>query len=84
MAQGRNSNRNYTGRSVLARDNPKNNDSPLYLALTRLFSGPLANYRQQAQLRFKRRDLDRFNLLQLQVKASKRKAIIRLKPSKVI
>jgi hypothetical protein len=40
--------------------NPKNRQSPLFLALTRLFSGPITNYRQQAQIRFKRRDLDRF------------------------
>jgi len=74
MAQGRNSNRNYTGRSVLARDNPKNNDSPLYLALTRLFSGPLANYRQQAQLRFKRRDLDRFKFTSASGKSFQKKS----------
>lgn len=42
------------------KNNPKNKESPLYTALTRLFSGPVVNYRQQAQIRFKRRDLDRF------------------------
>jgi hypothetical protein len=41
-------------------DNTRNKNSPLYVALTRLFSGPLASYREQSQIRFKRRDLDRF------------------------
>jgi hypothetical protein len=40
--------------------NPRNNDSPLYTGLTRLFSGPLSSFRDQSQVRFKRRDLDRY------------------------
>jgi hypothetical protein len=40
--------------------NPRNNESPLYVGLTRLFSGPLSNFRSTSQLRYKRRDLDRF------------------------
>jgi hypothetical protein len=41
--------------------NIKNPESPLFKSLTRLFSGPLVNFRQQAQLRFRRRDLNKFN-----------------------
>lgn len=44
----------------LSEKNPRNKESPLYVALTRLFSGPLASYREQSQIRYKRRDLDRF------------------------
>jgi hypothetical protein len=40
--------------------NPKNNESPLFRGLTRLFSGPLVDFRTQAQLKFRRRDLDKF------------------------
>ena len=40
--------------------NVRNNESALYIALTRIFSGPLSTYREQSQIRFKRRDLDRF------------------------
>ena len=43
------------------RKNIKNKDSQLFKSLTRLFSGPLINYRQQAQLRFKRRQLNKFD-----------------------
>jgi len=43
------------------RKNIKNKDSQLFRSLTRLFSGPLINYRQQAQLRFKRRQLNKFD-----------------------
>lgn len=46
--------------SQLGQKNPRNNESPLYTGLTRLFSGPLSSFRSQAQIRFKRRDLDRF------------------------
>ena len=41
--------------------NLKNEDSRLFKSLTRLFSGPIVNFRQQAQLRFRRRDLNKFN-----------------------
>lgn len=41
-------------------NNPKNNDSPLFRRLTRLFSGPIVNFRQQQQRRFKRRALDNY------------------------
>jgi hypothetical protein len=47
-------------REDLSKKNNRNNESPLYVALTRLFSGPLASYREQSQIRYKRRDLDRF------------------------
>lgn len=43
------------------RRNIKNQDSQLFKSLTKLFSGPLVNFRQQAQLRFRRRDLNKFN-----------------------
>ena len=43
------------------RRNIKNKDSQLFKALTRLFSGPLVNFRQQSQIRFRRRDLNKFN-----------------------
>jgi len=43
------------------RRNMKNKDSQLFKSLTRLFSGPIVNYRQQAQLRFRRRDLNKFD-----------------------
>ncbi len=46
--------------SIEKEKNPRNSESPLYVGLTRLFSGPLANFRAASQLRFKRRDLDRF------------------------
>lgn len=42
------------------RKNPRNDESPLYRGLTRLFSGPLVGFRNQSQIRFKRRDLDRY------------------------
>jgi len=41
--------------------NLKNEESQLFKSLTRLFSGPIVNFRQQAQLRFRRRDLNKFN-----------------------
>lgn len=44
----------------ISKKNPNNQESTLYRALTRLFSGPLTNYRSQSQIRFRRRDLDRF------------------------
>lgn len=44
----------------ISKKNPNNQESALYRALTRLFSGPLTNYRSQSQIRFRRRDLDRF------------------------
>lgn len=43
------------------RRNIKNKDSQLFKSLTRLFSGPIVNFRQQAQLRYRRRDLNKFN-----------------------
>ena len=44
----------------LSEKNPRNRESALYTALTRLFSGPLSSYKEQSQIRYKRRDLDRF------------------------
>ena len=44
----------------MATNNPKNEDSTLFKKLTRLFSGPIVNFRQQQQRRFKRRSLDNY------------------------
>ena len=41
-----------------SRNNPKNPRAPLFQRLTKLFSGPLVNYRAQAARREKRLDLD--------------------------
>ena len=40
--------------------NPRNETSPLYKLLTRLFSGPLVNYEAEQQKRFRRRQLDKY------------------------
>ena len=42
------------------KNNPKNDESALFKRLTRLFSGPIVNYRQQQQRRFKRKSLDNY------------------------
>ena len=39
--------------------NPRNPDSKLFKQLTRLFSGPIVNYRRQIPRKNKRRDLDK-------------------------
>jgi hypothetical protein len=41
--------------------NPKNKESNLFRALTRLFSGPIINYRSQSGRRIRRQHLDRFS-----------------------
>lgn len=52
----------YTGSNKMRRkNNIKNEDSQLFKSLTRLFSGPLVNFKQQAQLRYKRRQLNKFD-----------------------
>ena len=48
------------GRGGAKKVNVKNEESALFKSLTRLFSGPLVNFRQQSQLRFRRRDLNKF------------------------
>jgi len=40
--------------------NPRNPDSPLYKRLTKLFSGPLINYRSQNTRQLRRRRLDKY------------------------
>ena len=40
--------------------NPKNPDSNLYRRLTKLFSGPLINYRSQNTRQLRRRRLDKY------------------------
>ena len=67
-------NKNIIGSQDISQNNPKNRESTLYLALTRLFSGPLVNYRQQAQIRFKRRDLDRFKFTSTSGQSFKKKS----------
>ncbi len=67
-------NTNIYGKKDLSKNNPKNQESPLYNALTRLFSGPLVNYRQQSQIRFKRRDLDRFKFTSTSGQSFKKKS----------
>lgn len=52
-------NNGRNGRNV-RKNNVKNEESQLFKSLTRLFSGPLVNFRQQAQLRYRRRDLNKF------------------------
>jgi len=41
-------------------DNTRNKDSMLFRQLTRLFSGPIINYRAQTQRKFRRRQLDKY------------------------
>ena len=45
---------------VKSTKNPKNPDSNLYRRLTRLFSGPLINYRSQNTRQLRRRRLDKY------------------------
>ena len=40
-------------------NNPRNTDSKLFKQLTRLFSGPIVNYRRQIPRKNKRRHLDK-------------------------
>ncbi len=40
--------------------NPKNDQNPLFKALTRLFSGPIVNFREQGRIRYKRGDLNMY------------------------
>jgi len=58
----------------LSKKNPRNSQSPLYTGLTRLFSGPLASFRSQAQIRYKRRDLDRYKFTSASGQAFKKKS----------
>lgn len=55
-------------------NNPKNNQSPLYVGLTRLFSGPLSTFRAQSQIRYKRRDLDRYKFTSASGQSFKKKS----------
>ena len=41
--------------------NPKNRQSTLFKSLTRLFSGPIINYRSQSGRRIRRQHLDKFS-----------------------
>ena len=42
-------------------ENTRNPDNPLYKALTRLFSGPIVNYRHEQARKYRRKELDKFN-----------------------
>ena len=55
-------------------NNPKNRESALYTGLTRLFSGPLTNFRAQSQIRYKRRDLDRYKFTSASGQSFKKKS----------
>ena len=41
-------------------NNPRNSESPLFKRLTRLFSGPIVNYRAQTTRNLRRRQLDKY------------------------
>ena len=41
--------------------NPANSESQLFKSLTRLFSGPIINYRSQSGRRIRRQHLDKFS-----------------------
>ena len=41
--------------------NPRNTAAPLYKMLTRLFSGPIVQYDQEQQKRYKRYQLDKYS-----------------------
>jgi len=41
--------------------NTRNTDSILFKQLTKLFSGPISNYNQQTQSRYRRTQLDKFS-----------------------
>ena len=43
------------------KNNPKNSESGLFKSLTRLFSGPIINYRSQSGRRIRRQHLDKFS-----------------------
>lgn len=60
--------------SSLGERNPRNRESALYTGLTRLFSGPLTSFRSQSQIRFKRRDLDRFKFTSASGQSFKKKS----------
>ena len=52
-----NRNQRNSGRS----NNPANQESELFKRLTRLFSGPIINYRSQSGRRIRRQHLDKFS-----------------------
>jgi hypothetical protein len=81
MANDNNNNGYKTGNTLnskpdgdLGKKNPRNRQSPLYVGLTRLFSGPLTTFRSQSQIRYKRRDLDRFKFTSTSGQSFKRKS----------
>jgi hypothetical protein len=63
-----------TQQDDISKKNNRNKESPLYVALTRLFSGPLSTYREQSQIRYKRRDLDRFKFTSASGQSFKKKS----------
>jgi len=73
MAENSYNNRNRNSKT-LSKKNPNNDESPLYIGLTRLFSGPLASFRSQAQIRYKRRDLDRYKFTSASGQSFKKKS----------
>ncbi len=67
-------NKNNTYDGDIQKKNPRNDQSPLYVGLTRLFSGPLSSFRSQAQIRYKRRDLDRYKFTSASGQSFKKKS----------
>jgi len=75
MAENKNNlNLNTASSSNVNRKNPNNEKSPLFIGLTRLFSGPLTSFRAQSQIRYKRRDLDRFKFTSASGQSFKKKS----------
>jgi hypothetical protein len=54
--------------------NPKPEQSQLFKSLTRLFSGPLADYKTQSTLRYRRRDLDKLKFSSVSGQTFKKKS----------
>jgi len=53
-------------------NNPNNSESKLYRQLTKLFSGPIVNYRRQTYHKLRRRQLDKYKFTSAQGQAFKK------------
>jgi len=65
---------NSVNSRTMNKKNPRNEQSALFVGLTRLFSGPLTSFRSQSQIRYKRRDLDRFKFTSASGQSFKKKS----------
>jgi hypothetical protein len=74
MADNNKNGFNSYNRQDINKKNPNNEKSPLYIGLTRLFSGPISSFRSQAQIRYKRRDLDRYKFTSASGQSFKKKS----------